>query len=116
MVAKPVSSDASVKPATPKMNMRFRPKVSPNLPPSSMNPPKVTAYAPNTQIFAASDRCMASWIRGSATNTTVPSSTARNIIPDRTTMATPRALPLTRYVCAGLPGAIVEVMGSETTG
>ena len=43
LVAKPVRREANVNPATPRMNIRLRPKVSPSLPPSSMNPPKVTA-------------------------------------------------------------------------
>jgi hypothetical protein len=41
--ASPHRNEATVKTATPTMNMRRRPSMSPDRPPSSRNPPKVIA-------------------------------------------------------------------------
>ena len=62
----------------PAMNRRLRPSRSPARPPSSRNPPKISVYALTTHCRLEGEKCRPRWIEGSATLTTVASSTTMN--------------------------------------
>ena len=74
----PSSSDAVVKTTRPNRNRRLRPSRSPARPPRSRKPPKTSVYALTIHWRFASERLRSFWIDGSATFTTVPSSTTMN--------------------------------------
>ena len=63
------ASEAAVNSASPAMNMRLRPSRSAARPPSSRNPPKVSAYAVTTHCRSDSAKCSLAPIVGSATLT-----------------------------------------------
>ena len=63
------ASEAAVNSASPAMNMRLRPSRSAARPPSSKNPPKVSAYAVTTHCRSDSAKCSLTPIVGSATLT-----------------------------------------------
>ena len=67
------SADATPKLATPIMNTRTSPKMSPSEPPTRMNDPSVSRYASTIHCCAASPPPRSAWIDGSATLTTVES-------------------------------------------
>ena len=77
-VAKPARNDAPVKRITPAMNRRLRPTKSAARPPSSRKPPKARVYAFTTHCSELAEKSRSSWIEGSATFTTVASSTTMN--------------------------------------
>ena len=77
-LAKPLSSDATVKRIRPAMNRRLRPMKSAARPPSSRKPPKASVYAFTTHCSELAEKWRSSWIEGSATFTTVASSTTMN--------------------------------------
>jgi hypothetical protein len=56
----------AVKRATPAMNSRRRPRMSPARAPSSSRPPKVSAYAFCTHERPAEEKSRAEWMSGSA--------------------------------------------------
>ena len=69
LVASAQASEAAVNSASPAMNMRLRPSRSAARPPSSRNPPKVSAYAVTTHCRSDSAKCSLAPIVGSATLT-----------------------------------------------
>ncbi len=69
LVASAQASEAAVNTASPAMNMRLRPSRSAARPPSSRNPPKVSAYAVTTHCRSASAKCSLTPMVGSATLT-----------------------------------------------
>jgi hypothetical protein len=71
-------SDATVKTITPMMKRRLRPTKSAARPPSSRKPPKASVYAFTTHCSELAEKSRSSWIEGSATFTTVASSTTMN--------------------------------------
>ena len=79
--AMPQRAEATINSATPPMNVRLRPRVSPNRPPSRIRPPKVSMYAVITQLSPASERPRSFWILGSAKIDTVPSMVATSWTP-----------------------------------
>jgi len=78
LVERPSSSEASVKTITPPRKSRLRPSRSPARPPSSRKPPNTSVYALTTHWRFASVMPRSFWIEGSATFTTVASSTTMN--------------------------------------
>ena len=76
--ASPLNSEAAENSATPTMNRRLRPSRSPARPPSSRKPPKTSVYALTTHCKLDGEKCRPRWIEGSATFTTVASSTTMN--------------------------------------
>src|SRR3954469_7990707 len=74
----PQSSDAPENTAMPAMNSRRRPSASASRPPSSRKPPKISVYAFSTHDRLCSENARLRWIVGSATFTTVASSTTMN--------------------------------------
>ena len=78
LVASPSRSEAAVKTTRPKRNSLLRPSRSPARPPSRRKPPKTRVYAFTIHCRFASDRPRSFWIEGSATFTTVASSTTMN--------------------------------------
>ncbi len=77
-VARPLSSEANEKIATPQRNSLRRPNRSPARPPSSRKPPNTSVYALITHCRFAALKPRSAWIDGSATFTTVASSTTMN--------------------------------------
>jgi len=69
LAASAQASEAAVNSPSPAMNMRLRPSRSAALPPSSRNPPKVSAYAVTTHCRSASGKCSLVPIVGKATLT-----------------------------------------------
>jgi hypothetical protein len=90
--ASPHRIDAMANSATPAMNVRLRPMVSPSRPPSSISPPNVSTYAVITQLRPASDRFSSFWILGRATIATVLSIVARSCMPPIATTAAVKRL------------------------
>src|SRR3954451_7050788 len=74
----PHSSDAAANRAMPIMNRRRRPSVSARRPPRRRKPPKISVYAFSTHDRLCSENPTLRWIVGSATFTTVASSTTMN--------------------------------------
>src|SRR5258705_2893180 len=74
----PQMSDAPENSAMPAMNSRRRPSASASRPPSSRKPPKISVYAFSTHDRLCSENPRLVWIVGSATFTTVASSTTMN--------------------------------------
>jgi hypothetical protein len=91
--ASPQASDAKVKIARPVMNTRLRPIRSPSRPASSSRPPKLIRYAFTTQARLDCEKPRSVWIEGSATFTTVTSSTIISIPTHSTISASQRRLP-----------------------
>jgi hypothetical protein len=77
------AADATPKHATPSVNIRTSPKMSPSEPPTRMSDPSVSRYASTIHCWVARPPPRSRWIDGSATFTTVPS---------RNTIAEPRML------------------------
>jgi hypothetical protein len=75
LLATPQSNDATVNTANPATNTVRRPTRSPRRPASRSRPPKAIRYALTTQARLALENPRSSWIDGSATFTTVTSST-----------------------------------------
>lgn len=89
----PPSRDANTKSRTPNMNMRRRPRMSPDRPPSSSRPPKVSVYALMTQDRFSVENPRAVWMCGSAMFTMVMSRTTINWHEAMTRRAMPLPLP-----------------------
>lgn len=109
--ASPHSNEVSVNTVTPVANTRLRPKLSPSRPPSNIRPPNASTYAVMIQLPADSVSPSASRIFGSASATTVPSSTTSSCNPPSTKIGTPH----TRRCPPPVP-APQEVMPSDATG
>ena len=88
--ARPLSSDATVKTTSPNRNRRLRPSRSPARPPSSRKPPNTSVYALMIHCRLASESPRSFWIDGSATFTTVASSTTMNCAKHTSTSTTQR--------------------------
>ena len=88
--ANPHSAEAAVKIATPVRNTRLRPMRSPSRPASSRKLPNAIMYALTTQLRSDCEKPRSSWIRGSATLTTEPSSAFISIARHTTTSAIQR--------------------------
>ena len=88
-VANPPSSEASVNSKMPAMKTRRRPSRSPDLPPSSSNPPKASAYALTTHSRLVPEKPSAVWMCGRATLTIVASSTTMSCAAAMTASARP---------------------------
>ena len=91
-VASPFRSDAAEKIATPARKSRRRPNRSPARPPSSRKPPNTSVYALMTHWRFAALNPRSVWIDGSATLTTVASSTTMNCARQTMTRTTQRLL------------------------
>lgn len=83
--ATPQSSDASVNVTRPAIKTRLLPIKSPRRPASSNRPPNAIMYALTTQARLDCEKPRSLWIDGSATFTTVLSSTIINMPTQRTT-------------------------------
>jgi hypothetical protein len=86
------------------MNIRRLPSRSPARPPSSISPPKVSAYALTTHSRPEPEKPSARWMSGSATLTMVASSTTISCAVAMTRRAKP-SRGLTPVAAA--PGAAV---------
>jgi hypothetical protein len=75
LAASAQASEAAVKSARPAMNRRLRPSRSAGRPPSSRNPPKVSAQAVITHCRSASGKCSPRPMVGRATLTIIRSMT-----------------------------------------
>ena len=84
------------------MKTRRRPSRSPDLPPSSSNPPKASAYALTTHSRLVPEKPSAVWMCGRATLTMVASSTTMSCAVAMTASARP-----SRRVGAPEPGVAV---------
>ena len=74
----------------PPMKIRLRPTMSPSLPASRRRPPNVSRYAFTTHASDDWEKCSSRWIVGSATFTTVTSSTIMSCPTQSTTSAAQR--------------------------
>ena len=102
--ASPFSSDAIVKTTTPATNTRRRPRKSAARPPSSRKPPKASVYALTTHWRELVEKSRSAWIDGSATFTTVASSTTMNWAMQTSTRTSQRRS------CDAAPGGAVAVL------
>ena len=93
-------SEATPKALTPSSNTRRSPNTSPSEPPTRISEPSVNRYAFAIHCCAANPPPSARWMVGSATFTTVLSSSA---------MPEPRmhAISVSRFIVASLRAAIV---------
>src|SRR5262249_15826404 len=104
-VARPPTSEARPKTAMPVTKTQRWPRMSPARPPSSSKPPKASAYELITQDRPLAVKLRSAWILGSATYTTVLSSTTINWQAAMIAMTAPR-----REVDA--PGAGAVLIGA----
>jgi hypothetical protein len=88
--AKPQSRLAAVNSAVPARKTRQAPIRSPSRPASSSRPAKETRYAFTTQATPAGEKPSSRWMVGTATATTVPSSTIIRAMAQSTARVAPR--------------------------
>ena len=91
--ARPHSSEATAKPATPAMNIRRYPARSPSRPPVTMPLAYMNAYPPTISCSAASLTCRSRCSDGPATFTTQISKPAMNMASSTTGSISQRREP-----------------------
>jgi hypothetical protein len=89
-------------------NIRRRPSRSPARPPSSSSPPNARAYPLTTHSRPAPENPRARWICGSATLTTVESSTTISCAVAMTSSATPRWRPPPVAAASARPASVTD--------
>jgi hypothetical protein len=117
LCASPHARDAAVNSPTPSRKTRLRPSRSPSRPASSSRPPKAIRYALTTHARLEVEKPRLSWIDGSATFTTVTSSTIISI----PTQSTYRAIQRERSPAgcgrkpgvAAAPSSVAAIIGAR---
>src|SRR3954454_21637278 len=110
--AMPHSSEATVKTPRPAISTLLRPSRSPNRPESSSRPPKAMRYALTTHARLDCEKPRSSWIDGSATFTTVTSSTIISIPAQRTYRAIQRRRSPGTELLGGEDSVLVLIAGT----
>ncbi len=107
-VANPPAREAAEKSSRPVTNIRRRPSRSPARPPSSSSPPNARAYPLTTHSRPAPENPRARWMCGSATLTTVESSTTMSCAVAMTSSATPRWRPPPVVAASARPASVTD--------